>query len=463
MDRLLDTNVRYFDNNVTTAQLKNERGSLVKILDEVLVTGSSEKDILSITTIEDPNDSRYWLSTVVLPDGNNYKTDLTVVLISNSSEPNYNTVFRVQESGNNYIKIAFDKTKVPTKPANITTGAKIKIAPLGYIKAFSATNKAVYKSVDPDFNCYLRVDDSLQVGYDPSWTKYAMVSIYSDMIDIDDYYPRDGRLKAPYYADDPLIAEVPNGTGDSGRYGESKWFYATNDYSVGFYLNRTPSGNGPYGWELIGDSKTFYFFPSLIGYHTWYQKPGYCFGKYIDMNEENNKYNCILCCHEARARVNELQFGHYTSNPGRAEGGNVFARRLDASGKYILNNLYTEENLNPHAKVEFFGGPVVISGRDTGISYNQYQTNLNFFEVFMKGLYPQKATFLGKMRGYHWIGNNLQENKLKYPIFRSVVSDIKNNKSEKMYLQEVFISWAASDQWDGWQYGRIAFKLSNWE
>ena len=89
MDRLLDTNVRYFDNNVTTAQLKNEWGSIVKVLDEVLVYGSNEQNILSITTVEDVQDSRYWVSTVLLNENHKFEKDIHVVEIKGASDSNF--------------------------------------------------------------------------------------------------------------------------------------------------------------------------------------------------------------------------------------------------------------------------------------------------------------------------------------------------------------------------------------
>ena len=148
MSRLLDTNVRFIDFNTTTNQIKNEWGSLVKVLDEVLITGCNEQDVLSIITIEDPEDSRYWLSTVTLNSNHKFEKNMHVVEIKGASDSNFNTVFRVQDVGSNFIKIAFDKTKTPKKPTDVTsTGVKIKLAPLGYVKTYSDTNKAIYKTV----------------------------------------------------------------------------------------------------------------------------------------------------------------------------------------------------------------------------------------------------------------------------------------------------------------------------
>lgn len=263
MNRLLDTNVRYFDNNVTTAQLKNEWGSLVKVLDEVLITGCNEQDILSIITIQDPEDDRYWLSTVTLNTNHKFEKDIHVVEITGASDSNFNTVFRVQDVGENFIKIAFDKTKVSSKPSDVTTsGVKIKLAPLGYVKTYSDTNKAIYKTGSGN-TCYLRVDDSCPVGYDPTWTKFARVGIYSDIINFDDIQPRPGRLKAPYYPEDPLRNEIPKGSGVTGFYGEAKWYYAVRSDSWNPVETDEVDNNDSAPFQVIGDNKTFYLFNSL--------------------------------------------------------------------------------------------------------------------------------------------------------------------------------------------------------
>ena len=157
MTRLLDTNVRFFSNVETTAQIINEWGSLTRVLDEALVTGSNEQDILSITTIEDPEDNRYWLSTIILNTGHKFTKELHVVSISGVSVNEYNNVFRVQETTQNSINIAFLKETQIEKPLDVvnTAEAKIKLAPLGYEIVFTDTNKRVYKSKNPNANiCY---------------------------------------------------------------------------------------------------------------------------------------------------------------------------------------------------------------------------------------------------------------------------------------------------------------------
>ncbi len=472
MTRLLDTNVRFFSNVETTAQIINEWGSLTKVLDEALVTGSNEQDILSITTIEDPEDSRYWVSTVILNTGHKFTKELHVVAISGVSSNEYNTVFRVQDTTNNSVQIAFLKELQEDKPLDVvnTAGAKIKLAPLGYEIAFTDTNKRVYKSKDPSVNvCYLRVDDSCPIGYDPSWLKFARVSMYSEMNDIDDFYPRTGRLKAPYYVDDPVRAEVPSGTGTKGRYGESKWYYSSRTEADNYGENTTPSFAGPREYELIGDSKTFYFFNSLESYNIGNQRIGKCFGEYLDI-DNNNINNHILCSHEwpttaDNTHWNGIHLNHYGSNPGRWESTSTFSRLRDSWGKYILNNEQSVDILQNHVKVEFINSMAGnLSGRDTGYSFNQYTLNLNFFEVYIRAFFPNKTVFKGKMRGYYFIGNNLQDFRSRVPAHKQIITDIRGNDCLKFLMLSSFQSWSGNNvEWDGWQHSRVAFKLNNWE
>ena len=473
MTRLLDTNVRFFSNVETTAQIINEWGSLTKVLDEVLVTGSNEQDILSITTTEDPEDSRYWLSTIILNTGHKFTKELHVVAISGISSSEYNTVFRVQDTTKNSIQIAFLKELQEDKPLDVvnTTGAKIKLAPLGYEIAFTDTNKRVYKSKDPNVNvCYLRVDDSCPIGYDPSWLKFARVSMYSEMNDIDDFYPRIGRLKAPYYVTDPVRAEVPSGNGVKGRYGESKWYYIGNVNADNYSESTVPNSNEPRKYELIGDNKTFYLFNSMESYYISGQRMGKCFGEYIDTDNPNNINNHILCAHEWPTTAentywNGRYLNHYGGNPGRWEATSTFSRLRDNWGKYILNNEQSLDTLQDHVKVEFINSmPGNLSGRDTGFSFNQYTLNLNFFEVYLRAFFTNKSVFKGKMRGYYFIGNNLQDYRSRAPELKSIVTDLKDHPDVKFLMLYSLQNWTSDNtEWSGWQHSRVAFKLNNWE
>ena len=471
MDRLLDTNVRYFDNNVTTNQIKNEWGSLVKVLDEVLITGCNEQDILSIITIQDPEDDRYWLSTITLNTNHKFEKDIHVVEITGASDSNFNTVFRVQDVGDNFIKIAFNKTKTLNKPADVTTtGAKIKLAPLGYVKTYSDTNKAIYKTGSGN-TCYLRVDDSCPAGYDPTWTKFARVGIYSDIKNFDDIQVRPGRLKAPYYPEDPFRNELPKGSGATGLYGEAKWYYAVRSDRVNPVETDVVNNNNNAPFQVIGDNKTFYLFNSLLNIVnlSGWQEVGRCFGEYTNLDNPNDPNNHILCSHEWYGSANSSSdyYGNsalafYDGNPGRWETRNTFSRLNSSWGKYILNNI-SNNSMDSHVKVAFMASiQGNLSGRETGISFSQFRQKINFINVYLRAFYRDNTVLLGKMRGYYFIGNNLQDSPNFIPSHKSILDDSSQNK--KFILLTCLQSWSGVGiEYSSYQRSRIAFELNNWE
>lgn len=468
MARLLDTNVRFFGDEDTVAQLENEFGCMVKVLDEVLVNGSNPINVVMIQTVEDPEDSNYWLSTVTLAKNHTYKADLSVVQIENCSESLYNSIFRVQVITDNTVTIAFDKSKVPDKPNDVldAAGTTIRLPPLGYEKTYQAINKAAYKTKNPKANkCYLRVDDSQHEGYGSNWAKRALVNIYSDMKHIDDYMPRIGRLKAPYEIADPLMNEEPKKIGDGTRFGNCKWVYKshTNDWG---WREDIPPAQVKTKFEIIGDDRTFYLMVQLMS--AYYGLPfwvGYSFGEYEDKVSNNNLYNFLLNCHWLPNNANEdASNTAYYRNPGNWEGGNTFSRGFHREGKVMLNpdalNSAEDNSLS-----FVYGIPSkndFRSGSDTHVSYHKYNTKLNFVKpsIFSEDNPVTVREFRGFVRGYYVIGNNLHEYRVKYPNHRKIYEGIKDHPSKK------FVVLTCSQCWDHYpdkgRDSRIAFELNDW-
>ena len=468
MARLLDTDVRFFGDEDTVAQLENEFGAMIKVLDEVLVNGSTPINVVMIRTVEDPEDSNYWLSTVTLAKNHTYKASLSVVQIEDCPEGVYNNVFRVQSVTDNTVTIAFDKSKVPDKPNDVldASGTKIKLPALGYEKTYQATNKAAYKTKNPLANkCYLRVDDSQHEGYGSNWAKRALVSIYSDLKNIDDYVPRVGRLKAPHDVAGPLMNEESKVIGGGTRFGVAKWIYRTNSNYEGWREDQEPVSIQS-KFEIIGDDRTFYFLVQLAS--NYYLDPhwvGYSFGEYEDKVSNNNLYNFVLNCHTLPNNHNEwAKHTSYSGNPGNLEGGNAFSRGFHQDGKYMLNDIAinsTEDNsLNfvygIPSKADF------ISGRDTGVSYHKNNTKINIVKpsIFSNDIPFKVREFKGFTRGYYIVGNNLQEYMPKYPNHREIYEGIKGNPEKK------FVLLTCTQVYDGYankQNSRIAFELNNWK
>ena len=457
--RLLDTKVRYFDNtSLGISPLMSEWGSINKVLDDCLVNGSSTQNIISIhTTVDDENQGSYWISTVVLSSKHNFVKDVSVIEISGCLEQKYNTKHRVQSIEDDRITIAFDKESCPEKPLDtlITEIATIKLASLGYKKAFVGVDKSVYKSDNSDNKgLFLRVDSSCPEGYDPTWAKFARVSMYNEMTHVDDYVIKEGKYKTPYYPEDPNRCEEPLGSGESGIYGESKWYFSTNNLGAtqDSYGCTEP---GPFEFKIIGDDKTFYFIVSLIGAGQYWQKVGYCFGEYESIITRPNNDNYILCCHEVNMPADSAWSWYATS--GFREAHSAFARANNSSGKYIVDNSFQEFSHNKHVKVDFISllTSNAISGTDTGISYNAYYSDLNFVEVYLKAFFTRAMRLQGKMRGYYFIANNIQEN--IYTLIRDK-KVIKPKTSDLRFIVSD-ITYASSGN-IGTAF--VAFQLNNW-
>ena len=474
MARLLDTNVRFFGNEDTVAQLENEFGAMIKVLDEVLVNGSTPINVVMIRTVEDPEDSNYWLSTVTLAKNHTYKASLSVVQIEGCSEGVYNNIFRIQSITDNTVTIAFDKSKVPDKPNDVldASGTKIKLPPLGYEKTYQATNKAAYKTKNPLANkCYLRVDDSQHEGYDSNWLKRALVSIYSDLKNIDDYVPRVGRLKAPHDITDPLMNEEPNKIQDGTRFGVSKWIYTSNYYYNGWQEDYGNNGHGKVPFEIIGDDRTFYLFVTVPSFY-YRDIPftvGYVFGEYEDVVSDNNIYNFMLGSHLLNNIATNYNTGgdnvtYYSNNPGDVEGGNAFSRGFNNHGKFMLNDRATHSTEDNSLRY-VYGIPSkndFVSGRDTMVSYYKDNTTFNLVKpsIFSENWDVTVREFKGFARGYYVVGNNLQEYMPKYPSHREIFEGIKRHPEKTFVLLTCTQSWSSDD--DQKQNSRIAFELNNW-
>lgn len=457
--RLLDTEVKYFDNNSKgISSIINQWGSMINILDDCLVDGGEYLPVISISTTEDILEpERYWLSTIVLDSNHGFLKDLSVVEITGCTEQAYNTTHRVQDVSVDRITIAFDKKVYTEKPQDslLEDVINIRLAPLGYNKVFEGDNKAVYRSGNLNNNgMYLRVDSSCPVGYDPTWTKFARVSMYSDMDFVDDFLVREGRFKVPYYPEEPYRAEIPRGSGPTGYYGESKWYYSTTN--VGQMQESHGSAQpGPFEFNIIGDDKTFYFLIRLVGVTQYWQKVCYCFGEYSAILTKPSTDTHILCAHESNIQANSYQ-GWY-QNPGFWESGNVFARTNNSSGKYIVDTSFQELSNNRHVKVDFMTllSTSMASGRDTSISYNPYYTDLNFLEVYLRAFFPRATKLQGSMRGYHMIGNNLQENPYSFLKEKLIISP-KNTNIKFVLMHTLYAN--SSNVVDTF----ISFKLNNW-
>ncbi len=145
--------------------LTSEAGSLLSVMSACLETGFNIKPVQSITQANG-------VATMTLGAGHGFRVDQRL-MVTGANEAAYNGEQLVTAVSATTVTFA-----VPAGTAAAASGdMTVKVAPLGWRKAFSGTNKAVYTPASPrSLGMYLRVDDS---------GASARVRAYETMVDAD--------------------------------------------------------------------------------------------------------------------------------------------------------------------------------------------------------------------------------------------------------------------------------------
>jgi hypothetical protein len=207
----MNTSVKFFSSTMLNApKLSATKGSMISVLDACLTDG------WNLTTIDSMTVSNN-VVTANISAGHGF-VQWQVIQVAGATPSGLNGEHRVTEVTTNTVK--FEVAGV----ANGTATGTLKTAPLGWLKAFSGTNKAAYKVNNVKYpqstGCLVRFDDS--VG-----SYSTRVAGFESMSSIDlgsGQFPTDG--------------QNPNGL----------WFHRTNTTSTTVYRP----------WVVIGDDRMFY-------------------------------------------------------------------------------------------------------------------------------------------------------------------------------------------------------------
>ena len=168
--------VKYFSSAQAGAPtLSGTAGSLIALLDACLVNGYGLKSVDSLVVVGN-------LATATISTGHIYPVD-GVVLVAGAAPAGLNGEQRVLSITANTFTFATSGISDQTATGTITA----KMAPAGWSKEFSGTNKAVYRSGGNGYR--LRVDDT-----NPT---YALVRGYEAMTDVDTGaapFPQSGQM-----------------------------------------------------------------------------------------------------------------------------------------------------------------------------------------------------------------------------------------------------------------------------
>lgn len=217
--------------------LSSAAGSLLSVLDACLLTGYNTQTASAVTQAAG-------VATMTLNSGHGFKPDQKV-LVAGANEAGYNGEQVITSTTATTISYA-----VPAGTAATATGTvNVKMAPLGWNKAFSGTNKAAYTPSSPQsLGMLLRVDDT---------TAVPRVRGYESMTDVD--------TGVGPFPTDALV----NGGG-----------YWAKQY-----------GNGTPAWAIFGDERVFYIV--LAPYSNGGFGPLFAFGD-INAQSSTDAYACML-------------------------------------------------------------------------------------------------------------------------------------------------------------------------
>lgn len=246
-----ETKVKFIcSENINAPILGNSFGALISVLDAALVSGVALPAISS-TIIDGAN--------IILNFGVNHNLKLFQVLrLTGFSPSQINGDFRI-------IGIP-DSTRaaiaLPAGVTGISTVGTAALAPLGYEKSFSGTNKAAYRNANTNavHRPFLRVDNSQDPVYGSTYAKYAKVGILKTMSGIDDISSE----QIPFDSANPAKNWTGTGSGASAYNGWAKWYYARNTSAYNASADSAAPADGARQWMIVGDDQAFYLITNFI-------------------------------------------------------------------------------------------------------------------------------------------------------------------------------------------------------
>lgn len=265
------TSVKYFHSSMPGAPtMSGIAGAMVAVLDACLVNGFGAGNLDSLTVTDG-------VATAIRSAGHPFSPD-QIVLISGATPAGLNGQFRVLTTTT--TTYTFAVTGVSNGPASGTITHKV--APAGWEKTYSTTNKAVYRSTNVEgTRCYLRVDDTV--------TLMSRVVGYSSMTDVD------------------------TGAGI---------FPSSSQMSGGAYWPKSNSSDSSSRvWTVIADDRSFFIH---VGFGGWSSYQGTCFFGDFTSKKQTDPYACALHGYSSSGVVGNSDS---TGDVGYSGGGNTWAPR----------------------------------------------------------------------------------------------------------------------------------------
>lgn len=374
----------YFNTMKGAPILASEWGSLLNVIRTIAVTGFNE------LIVQAYQQEGLYL-TLTFAEDHGYLKD-QIIALSGSEQEEINSEFEVFATTLSTIKI-----KIPSDTP-VTGSLTCKTPGMGWTEVFTGEHKAVFRAKNIVNNpFYLRVDNSCPIGYDPTWAKFARVTMAEGMITIDDFADF---AKAPVYQNLPRDHnENGNGvSGETGIFGIAKWYHGVSTHSS-LLENNTGYQSSDLSYEVIGDNSSLYFTPKITS-----RKDGralYAFTPFIKIHSSDT-LNCFLSASHGNRRANQ---SGGSSSSGNNSSGNRW-QSLNEEGKYVLSNWNGLTNNTPGIGLCVLnpGNNIQISGRSSDIPFpNPIDNSVILTDIYLK---ESSDGMRGSLPLVKWILNN---------------------------------------------------------
>ena len=322
--------IQFFHSAQTGAPVNaGTAGYGIALLDACLVTGYASVNVSSIVVSSG-------VATVTTATGHGFAVD-EAVQISGANEAAFNSTFRVLSVPSSTTLTFALVTELTAASGTIT----VKMAPLGWEKVYSGTNKAVYRSQDvTGTRLYLRADDSN--------AQYIAMTMYETMTDAD------------------------TGTGVTGPV---------------YWKKSSTSDTTARDWQLIGNGSVFYWFSDWNANNYPLKPMGYLFGDFPSV-KSGDAYRCMLIGHTLASP----SYTHSYCNFNYARGavytaGQWIARRYAQVGAAVAAY---KECASTNVTMGYGSATLYPNGADNGlhlVPVHVFEIGSNAYRGRMPGLY----------------------------------------------------------------------------
>lgn len=284
--------IKHYQNDMKNIpQLTNNWGSMIKLLDKVLVEGFNFVPILSITK----SSIEAITATITLGAGHGF-IDRQVVRIGGSTN-GWDGDFKVLSANTDSVVIEC----LSSHPQAITGTASCSTAPLDFEIVFSTPSdstepKRAYRSTSPEsLGLILLVHDFCVSGAAVNGAKFAKVGVVSAMSDIDNITG----VQMPFDAQNSNA----NWGWDGARHGWAKWYYAVITAASSARMENDSTSPAAFNrsFTIVGSAKDgFAITNEICKQESLPMWVGYGFLEFYDQTLASN--NQVLLCFGASAR-----------------------------------------------------------------------------------------------------------------------------------------------------------------